>query len=55
MFGPPLRELRLDAPLPELMAMRLRVITAIPLNTVGSSSWPTFFPPSPGAPHPQAG
>lgn len=44
MFGPPRRELRLDAPLPELMAMRLRVRTAIPLHHVGSSSWPAFFP-----------
>lgn len=44
MFGPPLRELRLDAPLSELMAMRLRVIAAISLNNVGSLSWPAFFP-----------
>lgn len=44
MFGPPLCELRLDAPLSELMAMRLRVIAAIPLNNVGSLSWSAFFP-----------
>src|SRR5215831_14440740 len=55
MFGLPLCELRFDAPLPELIAMRLRVIAAIPLNAVGSSSWPAFFFPSPRAPHPQVG
>jgi hypothetical protein len=48
MFGPPLRELRLDAPLPKLMAMRLRVLAAIPVHHVGSSSWPVFFPPTGG-------